>query len=77
MYKRAKEIGCVDDFLKLSRNKNEVCINKDWRTGEEDIAKNKIILASGEYNLSYVNMPGRIIIDMCVIFKKRISIRFL
>ena len=42
MYKRAKEIGCVHDFLKLSRNKDEVCINKDWRTGEEDIAKNKI-----------------------------------
>tara|TARA_B100000902_G_scaffold243071_1_gene230145 strand:+ start:22004 stop:25828 length:3825 start_codon:yes stop_codon:yes gene_type:complete len=74
MYKRAKEIGCVDDFLKLSRNKNEVCINKDWRTGEEDIAKNKIILASGEYNLSYVNMPGRIIIDMCVIFRREFTL---
>jgi DNA polymerase elongation subunit (family B) len=74
MYKRAKEIGCVYDFLKLSRNKDEVCINKDWRTGEEDIAKNKIILASGEYNLSYVNMPGRIIIDMCVIFRREFTL---
>lgn len=74
MYKRAKEIGCVHDFLKLSRNKDEVCINKDWRTGEEDIAKNKIILASGEYNLSYVNMPGRIIIDMCVIFRREFTL---
>ena len=74
MYKRAKEIGCTHDFLKLSRNKDEVCINKDWRTGEEDIAKNKIILASGEYNLSYVNMPGRIIIDMCVIFRREFTL---
>jgi DNA polymerase elongation subunit (family B) len=74
MYKRAKEIGCVHDFLKLSRNKDEVCINKDWRTGEEDIAKNKIILASGEYNLSYVDMPGRIIIDMCVIFRREFTL---
>ena len=74
MYKRAKEIGCVHDFLKLSRNKDEICINKDWRTGEEDIAKNKIILASGEYNLSYVNMPGRIIIDMCVIFRREFTL---
>ena len=74
MYKRAKEIGCAYDFLKLSRNKDEVCINKDWRTGEEDIAKNKIILASGEYNLSYVNMPGRIIIDMCVIFRREFTL---
>ena len=74
MYKRAKEIGCTHDFLKLSRNKDEVCINKDWRTGEEDIAKNKIILASGEYNLSYVNIPGRIIIDMCVIFRREFTL---
>ena len=74
MYKRAKEIGCTHDFLKLSRNKDEVCINKDWRSGEEDIAKNKIILASGEYNLSYVNMPGRIIIDMCVIFRREFTL---
>ena len=74
MYKRAKEIDCVNDFLKLSRNKDEICINKDWRTGEEDIAKNKIILASGEYNLSYVNMPGRIIIDMCVIFRREFTL---
>jgi DNA polymerase elongation subunit (family B) len=74
MYKRAKEIGCSHDFLKLSKNKDEICINKDWRTGEEDIAKNKIILASGEYNLSYVNMPGRIIIDMCVIFRREFTL---
>ena len=43
MFKRSKEIGCTNEFLKLSRNKDEVCINKDWRTGEEDIAKNKIV----------------------------------
>ena len=74
MFKRSKEIGCTNEFLKLSRNKDEVCINKDWRTGEEDIAKNKIVLASGEYNLSFINMPGRIIIDMCVIFRREFTL---
>jgi DNA polymerase elongation subunit (family B) len=74
MFKRSKQIGCTHDFLKLSRNKDEVCINKDWKTGEEDIAKNKIILASGEYNLSFINMPGRIIIDMCVIFRREFTL---
>ena len=74
MFKRSKQIGCTHDFLKLSRNKDEVCINKDWKTGEEDIAKNKIILASGEYNLSFINMPGRIIIDMCVIFRREYTL---
>ena len=74
MFKRSKEIGCTQDFLKLSRNIDEVCINKDWRTGEEDIAKNKIVLASGEYNLSFINMPGRIIIDMCVIFRREFTL---
>ena len=74
MFKRAKEIDCVTEFLKLSRNKDEVCINKDWRTGEEDIETNKIVLASGEYNLRFIKMAGRIIIDMCVIFRKEFQL---
>ena len=74
MFKRSKEIGCTNEFLKLSRNINEVCINKDWRTGEEDIDTNKIILASGEYNLKFIKMPGRIIIDMCIVFRREYTL---
>ena len=89
MYKRSKELNCVNEFLKLSRNKNEVCISNDWRaeyrdklakksdlkkTDYKDIETNKIVLASGEYNLKFIKMPGRIIIDMCVIFRKEFTL---
>lgn len=93
MYKRSKELNCVNEFLKLSRNKNEICISNDWRaeyrdklsknkTGAtnndakdyKDIETNKIVLASGEYNLKFIKMPGRIIIDMCVIFRKEFTL---
>tara|TARA_B100001093_G_scaffold484183_1_gene517382 strand:- start:579 stop:4454 length:3876 start_codon:yes stop_codon:yes gene_type:complete len=74
MVDRAKELKCLEEFLKLSRNKDEVCLKKDWKTGEEDIETNKIVLASGEYNLRFPKMPGRIIIDMCVIFRKEYTL---
>jgi len=74
MYQRSQELDCVEDFLKLSKNKDEVCINKDWRTGKEDIETSKIVLATGEYNLRFPKMPGRIIMDMCVIFRKEFQL---
>uniref|UniRef100_A0A6C0KR70 DNA-directed DNA polymerase n=1 Tax=viral metagenome TaxID=1070528 RepID=A0A6C0KR70_9ZZZZ len=74
MYKRSLELNCAKEFLKLSRNKDEVCISKDWRTGCEDIENNKIILASGEYNLKFIKMAGRIIIDMYVVFRKEFTL---
>jgi DNA polymerase elongation subunit (family B) len=89
MYKRSKELNCVNEFLKLSRNKNEICISNDWRAeyrdklakssdiqkkDYKDIETNKIVLASGEYNLKFIKMPGRIIIDMCVIFRKEFTL---
>lgn len=74
MYKRSVELSCAKEFLKLSRNKDEVCISKDWRTGSEDIETNKIILASGEYNLKFIKMAGRVIIDMYVIFRKEFTL---
>ena len=74
MYQRSQELNCVHDFLKLSKNRNEVCISKDWRTGIEDIETNKIILATGEYNLRFPKMPGRIIMDLYVIFRKEFQL---
>ena len=58
MYQRSQELNCVHDFLKLSKNRNEVCISKDWRTEKEDIETNKIVLASGEYNLRFQKCTG-------------------
>ena len=55
MYQRAKELDCVNKFLQLSRNKREICLNKDWRTGKEGLEQNKIIIASGEHDIKFQN----------------------
>ena len=70
MDKRSQELKCRYDFLKLSRNKDEQCLNRNWKTGEENIETNKIILASGEYNLKYIKMTGRLIIDLYIYFRR-------
>ena len=74
MYDRSKELEIDHEFLKLSRNKGEVCINTDWKTKKEDIESTKIMLASGEYNLKYIKMAGRIIIDMCIVFRREYTL---
>ena len=67
---RSRELNCRHEFLKLSRNREEVCLNRNWKTGEETLETNKIILASGEYNLRYIKMTGRLIIDLYIHFRK-------
>ena len=74
MFDRSKELDCVNEFLKLSKNKNEICIKKDWKTNKIDIETSKIVLASGEYNLRFPKMPGILIMDMCVILRKEFQL---
>ena len=64
MYLRAKELDCVKRFLQLSRNKGEVCLNKDWRTGKEGLEENTLFIASGQHDLKFVNMTGRLQVDL-------------
>ena len=64
MYLRAKELGCVNSFLQLSRNKKEICIKKDWRTGKEGLEENTIYIASGQHDLKFVKMTGRLQVDL-------------
>ena len=64
MDKRAQELGCRKEFLLLGRNLDKPCLSKDWRTNREDIEISKIKLASGEYELRYINMTGRLQIDL-------------
>lgn len=64
MYLRAKELNCVNSFLRLSRNKNEVCIKKDWKTGKVGLEEKTLTIASGQHDLKFVNMPGRLQIDL-------------
>ena len=64
MYTRTQELNISPEFLKLSRNKNEICWNKDWKTGKLGIEELKITIASGQHDLKFIKMAGRVNIDM-------------
>ena len=64
MYLRAKELGCDKQFVKLSRNKGEICLKKDWKTGKEGLEESTLVIASGQHDLKYIKMNGRVQIDL-------------
>ena len=70
MFRRSQELNCVEDFLKLSRNKDELSANQDYKTGKIEIDKSSITLASGTYDLSIVKMNGRLQVDMLNWFRR-------
>ena len=69
MFRRAIENNCVEQFLQLSRNKNEMCGTTD-NDGNFHIQETSIILASGPHNLHYINIPGRLQIDLYNYFRR-------
>jgi len=70
MFRRAEENNCVSDFLKLSRNVEEICATKDRDTGIYKIEESSVKLASGEYNLHFIKMNGRLQIDLLNVFRR-------
>tara|TARA_Y100000022_G_scaffold87521_2_gene75400 strand:- start:1429 stop:5151 length:3723 start_codon:yes stop_codon:yes gene_type:complete len=68
MFERSIENNCVNQFLKLSRNKKELCgKNED---GKYSIAESKIVIASGEHELHYIQMNGRLQVDLYNYFRR-------
>ena len=72
MFRRAQENRCEEHFLSLSRKMDEVCAKETTRYGKTtyEIENTKIVLASGEYDLRYFKMSGRIQIDMYSYFRR-------
>ena len=70
MFHRALENHAEDDFLKLSRNADEFCGKRDFKTGRVSIEETSIALASGQYDLHYIAMTGRLQIDMYNYFRR-------
>lgn len=70
MFRRSQECDCMEEFLKLSRNEDEMCATKNYKTGRYEIDKSSITLASGTYDLSIVKMTGRLQIDMLNWFRR-------
>ncbi len=64
MFHRALENNCATEFLKLSRNKGKVCGQIDPKTQKLAIEESTIVIASGQHDLQYIKMPGRLQIDM-------------
>jgi len=69
MHIRARENRCEEEFLKLSRNHGEVCGNKD-ETGRINIEESKIVIASGEHDLRFIKMTGRLQVDLYNYFRR-------
>ena len=64
MIERADELGCIEDFLKLSKNKNESCKVKHTVTK----------VASGTHEQIYAKIPGRVQLDLYNYFRKTVNL---
>ena len=71
MFRRAQENNCASEFLQCSRIKDHISV-RDQTTMNPgfDIMNTKIQIASGEYDLRYYNMLGRLQIDMYSYFRR-------
>jgi len=78
MYTRSEELGIVNKFARLSRNKKESCLSEKWnwdkKTYERGMEVNSIYLASGQHDIRYLKMPGRIQIDLYNYFRRDYSL---
>ena len=73
MFKRAKENNCVEEFLKLSRNKDEVCGAKD-SNGVWKIEESSIQIASGQHELRFIKMNGRLQVDLYNFYRREANL---
>jgi DNA polymerase elongation subunit (family B) len=70
MFLRAKENDCLEQFLQLSKNKDEICGSRDRETGEYKLEESSIVLASGQHDFKYIKMNGRLQVDLYNFFRK-------
>jgi len=70
MFRRAEENHCEEDFLMLSRKIGDLCAKRNKDTCQLSIENTKIQLATGEYDLRYFKMPGRLQVDMYTYFRR-------
>ena len=73
MFRRAIENNCEDKFLALSRNKNEICLSEKTNENgkrEKNLEQSSIILASGQHDLKFIKMNGRLQIDLYNYFRR-------
>ena len=69
MFRRAQENNCEEEFLLLSRKNGELCATYN-KENELVIENTKLKIASGEYDLRFFKMTGRLQIDMYAYFRR-------
>jgi DNA polymerase elongation subunit (family B) len=74
MFKRAEENYCLEEFLKLSRNKEEICAIKDKDTGRYKMEESSIQLASGQHELKFIKMTGRLQVDLYNFYRRETNL---
>ena len=76
MFRRSIETGCVDDFIKLSRNIDENAVKRRFNpetrrfNGPLKLKDSVINIASGTHEQKYVDMNGRLQIDLYNVFRR-------
>jgi DNA polymerase elongation subunit (family B) len=70
MFRRAEENRCVEEFLKLSRNNDEICGTLDKDTGKYKIEETTIQIASGQHDLRFIKMNGRLQVDLYNFYRR-------
>ena len=70
MFERAKENFCEEEFLKLSRNKDEICGTPNREGKYTKIEETSLVIASGQHDLYYIKMNGRLQIDLYNYFRR-------
>ena len=72
LFRRSQETDCTGQFMLLSRKIGEMCAKTDRKdpSNELTIENTKMQIASGEYDLRYFKMSGRLQIDMYAYFRR-------
>ena len=77
MFRRSQENKCDRIFLQLSRKMGEICSKRIMKSddampegGSLELENTKTVLASGEYDLRYPNIFGRVQIDLLFYFRR-------
>ncbi len=74
MFRRAEENNCVEEFLKLSRNKDEICGTKEKDSGKWKIEESTLQIASGQHDLRFIKMNGRLQVDLYNFYRREANL---
>lgn len=64
MFRRAEENNCVEEFLKMSRNRDKICGTRDKDTNRWKIKESSLQIASGQHDQRLIEMDGRCQVDL-------------